>query len=147
MDRTTRRSFIQNTAALAAGLAIGGIASKGIKEHGPIVIRAYFLTKDPIEIQGALFADEKSGIFGIRVFGDKREDPLLVELGLGAVSEALAAPGRRIRTMAAFKHPMDKNGEVLLDIVAKDGNLNFTEAEKRYSVPAWIALSDVRKVL
>jgi hypothetical protein len=147
----TRRTFIQSAGALAAGAAAGGIAfaEHKIKEHGLVEIRAWFFTKDPIVIKSTIFSDERRGVFGIRLLGERGPcDARLAELRLSAVKAAVAVPGRVQKCAATTWNREGRKEEgSLLDLVARGGNLVVAGAGQLEKAPTWMSLADVRQVL
>jgi hypothetical protein len=146
MGNMTRRKFIQGTTAIAAGAAVGLTVSKGIREHAPVKIRTFFLSDDPIVIRGALYADDRRDVFGIRAF-DQGKETARVELRLSSVREVVASPARVARCRVTIRaHGRTQEGD--LNLVAKDGNLTFLVDEPgRPPSPIWMCLTDVRRVL
>ncbi len=145
----TRRTFIQSTAALAAGAAAGGIAFSEyeIKEHGLVDIRASFFGK-PIVIKSTIFSDELRDVFGVRLMGEHGpSDARLAELRLSAVKAALAVPGRiQKSSMTAWNAERGTKEEGFLDLVAKDGDLMIALPGRLENEPAWMSLVDVRQI-
>lgn len=150
MGNMTRRTFIQSAGALAAGAAAGGIVfpKHEIKEHGLVEIRALFFTKDPIIIKSTIFSDERQGVFGVRLLGERGPcDTRLAELRLSAVKAAVAVPGRVQKCAATMWNGEGKKEKGFLDLVTRGGNLMFANAGQLEEAPAWMSLADVRQVL
>jgi len=147
MGNMTRRRFIQGTTAIAAGAAVGLAASKGIRKHGPVEIRTFFLSPDPLVIQGALYADERRDVFGIRAF-DKGREAIRAELRLSSVRKAVASSDR-IRCHVTTWDGEGRIQEGDVNLVAKDDeNLTFLVDDRgRAPHPIWMGLTDVRRVL
>lgn len=147
MGNMKRRDFIRSTATLAAGAAVGEMIWKGIKEHGPVEIRTYFFSKDPIVIKGALFSDEHRNVFGVRIF-DKNGETAVAEMPLSAVKDALSE-GTAGRVKVAMAHVIDgKRKAGFVDIIVKDGNFTFLIAEPGHDpLPVWLKLADVQRVV
>jgi hypothetical protein len=146
MGNMTRRKFIQGTTAIAAGAAVGLTVSKGIREHAPVEIRTFFLSDDPVVVQGALYADDRRDVFGIRAF-DQGKEMARGEFQLSSVREVVASPARIARCHFTIReHGRTREGD--LNLVAKDGNLTLLVDEPgRPPSPIWMGLADVRRVL
>lgn len=147
MENVTRRAFIGSSAAIAAGAAVGLTAYQGIRRHGPVEIRMFFMSGDPIVIQSSLYADDRRDVFGIRVF-DEGKETARAELQLSIVRNAVSSPSKTTRCHITTR---DRDGEVLegdVNLVAKAGNLTFLIDEPgRSPSPIWMGLTDVRRVL
>lgn len=147
----TRRTFIQNAGALAAGAAAGGIAfpEHEIKEHGLVEIRAWFFSKDPIVVKSTIYSDERRDVFGVRILGERGPSDLrLAELSLSAVKAAISAPERIQKcAMTGWNAENGKLEEGFLDLVAKGGNLVVAGPGQLKRTPVWMSLADVCQIL
>jgi hypothetical protein len=109
-------------------------------------IRTFFLSDDPLVIQGALYADDRRDIFGIRAF-DKGREAVRAELRLSSVREVVDSSAR-IRCHVTTWDEKRRIQEGDVNLVAKDGNLTFLVDERgRAPHPIWMSLTDVRRVL
>jgi hypothetical protein len=147
MGNMTRRKFIHGTTAIAAGAAVGLTAFKSIRTYAPMEIRTFFLSDDPLVIQGALYADDRRDVFGIRTF-DKGREAVRAELRLSIVRETVAFPSRMARCHVTTWDQKGRIQEGDVSLVAKDGNLTFLVDERgRSPHPIWMSLTDARRVL
>ncbi len=144
----TRRTFIRNAGTMAAAAAIGIAAPESeIKEYGIVDIRTDIFGKTTI-LKATIFSNGPRDIFGIRLLGEPGPlDLRLAELRLSAVRETLATPGRPMRCAARMWTGNGTKREVPLDLVVDATKLSIADAEKLKVAPAWISLSDIRRVL
>jgi hypothetical protein len=144
----TRRTFIQSAGALAAGAAAGvALPEPKVKEHGLVELRAR-LFNDLVVVRSTIFADERRDVFGIRFLGERGpRDVRLVELQLSAVAVATAVPETICECpYVAWTYQGEKEGG-LLDLMGKDGNLLIAGPGQIKTIPFWMSLADVRRVL
>lgn len=144
--QTTRRTFLQSTAALVGGAAVGLTTSRGFREHGPVEVRTLLFSEDPIVMKARLFSDEFMNVFGIRVIPDKKE--VLVEFPLSTIKEVVASPSRTARCTIRVR---DTNGTTTdrmpVSVVAKVHDLKIMMGVGKDALPVWMALADVQRVL
>lgn len=153
METISRRTFIRGAVSIAAGAAagltvpgLGLAASKGIREYAPVEIGTYFLSTDPIIIQGAIYADDRQDVFGIRVF-DKGEEFGRAELRLSTVKE-IAASFKMVACRVIAQNEHGKTERFNVGISVRGGNLLIHCREQNHSsTPLWVSLADVRRVL
>jgi hypothetical protein len=147
MENVTRRAFIGSSAAVAAGAAVGLTASQGIRRYGPVEVRTYFLSKDPVVIQGEVFSDERRDVFRFILLHEGK-DAACAEIRLSDVRNAVAFPSKTTRCRVTM---WNKNGTIHdagVNLVAKDGNLTVLVDELvGPPSPIWMGLSDVQRVL
>lgn len=147
MENMNRRAFIGSSAAIAAGAAVGLTASQDIRRYGPVEVRTYFLSKDPVVIQGAIFSDERRDAFRFSILHEGKE-AACAELRLSNVRAAVASPSKTTRCHVTT---WNKNGYIDEDdvnLIAKDGNLTVLVDEPvGPPSPIWISLADVQRVL
>lgn len=143
MENVTRRNFIQGATVLAAGAAVGIPAYRGLKEHGPIDLRMYIFSKDPIIIKVMAFSDEKKDLFGIRAFGHKVEMRML----LSKVKKVMEPRFFAVSGAAEFEAE-DGVIERRAMIISRNGDdITFHAADSMESAPLWVKISDVQRVL
>ena len=153
MENMTRRTFIRGTAAIAAGAAAGltiprlGLAdSKSLREYAPVEVRTYFLGPDPLVIQGAIYADDRRDVLGIRVF-DKGKEFGWVKIRLSIVKEVVAS-SKMITCRVFARNEHGKIEEFNVDLSEHNGNIVLLIHEQNRSrTPVWMSLADVRRVL
>jgi hypothetical protein len=153
MGNMTRRTFIRGTAAIAAGAAagltipkIGQADSKGIREYAPVKVWTRFLGPESIVIQGAIYADDRRDVFGIRVF-DKGEEFSRAELPFSVVKDVMASP-KRITCRVSARNEHGKIERFIVNMFAHNGNLVLLILEQNHSsTPVWMSLADVQRVL
>ncbi len=144
----TRRTFIRNAGTMVAAATIGIAAIESeIKEHGIVDIRTDIFGKSTI-LKATIFSNGPRDIFGIRLLDEPGPlDLRLAELHLSAVRETLATPGRPMRCAARMWTGNGTKREVPLDLVVDATKLSIADAGKLKVGPAWISLSDIRRVL
>jgi len=143
----TRRQFAQSAGILAAGAAAGDVIWKGIKEHGPVKIRMFFFTEQPIVFGGDLFSDELKNVFRVRCYGEEKRT-MTAEIKLSEVKQAVAAPSMQIPVIMAMRDDQ-KSQHGKISLVAEDGKLTFLFEERagQKPTPVWLMLEDVKRVL
>ena len=146
METLSRRAFIGSGSVLAAGAIVGVSASRAIRRHGPVEIRTYFLTDDPIVFPGTLLSDGDRDLFRIRVF---------VERGRDAIAEAPLTSMREIMDhgpgaiLFGIRSPENKIERLPVAVKVDAENVTFLVGGPRYEKPwpFWLKVSDVRRVL
>lgn len=147
MAHMTRRTFIGSSAAISAGAAVGLTASQGVRRHGPVEVRTYFLSKDPVVIQGAVFSDERRDVFRFIILHEGKE-AACAELRLSNVRAAVASPSKTTRCRVTTWNKEGYFQEADVNLVAKDGDLTVLVDEPVGAPsPIWMSLSDVQRVL
>jgi hypothetical protein len=148
MENVTRRRFVQGTAAIVAGAAVGVTPSKSVRKQAPVEMRMYFFSGDPIVIKGMLYSDERQDRFGIKIYSDDGREELWAELRLSIVRESVASPSKTIRGPVTVRDWHGRTEEHRLSLIAADGNLTILMDEPgRPPSPAWMPLVDVKRVL
>ena len=146
--KLTRRTFLQNTAALAGGAAAGLLASNGIRKYGPVEIRTYFLSNDPLVIKGALFADDRKDVFGIRAFDEHGGQMCLIEMPLHDMKKIIDRRSSNSKVIVLIVDEHGKKDLAPLAVTVEHGNLTFfVNEEGEKPSPVWLRLSDVQRVL
>lgn len=148
MEQLTRRGFIGGTAAAAAGVALGVWAEKGVQRHGPVELRTYFLSNEPIVIPCDLWADEKRDIFGIHAFVEPGVDPI-VQISLSAMKRAIEAGSARSKVILLVTDGQRRRtSRVPLAMTVENRKVTFLiEEGEGHVTPVWLDLPDVRRVL
>lgn len=146
MKRMSRRAFIGSAAAVAAGTALGVSASEGIRRHGPVEIRTYFLSTDPIVIEGSLLADARRDLFRIYAQVDPKDSPLVAEMPLSGMRKAVeTGSGCILLVMTNGKCTRTERQPVAVKVDRE--NVTFVFGDIKDAAPVWLPLSDVRRVL
>jgi len=146
--KLTRRTFLQSAATLAGGAAAGLLASNGIRKYGPVEIRTYFLSNDPLVIKGSLFADERRDIFGIRAFDEHGGQMCLVEMPLHDMKKVVDMRSSNSKVIVLIVDEHGKKDLAPLAVTVEHGNLTFyMNEEGQKPSPVWLRLSDVQRVL
>lgn len=143
MENLTRRKFFQGAGVLAAAATVGIPLYKGIREHGPVDIRLFFFSKDPIVIKGHLLADHDQDLFRVRVY-HKDKVNLTAEMMLSEIQKIISMPEKKI----GFQMTVMGNGNINKEQVSgisRKGTLSFLIGEE--GSPVWLMLEDVKKVL
>lgn len=145
--KVTRRAFIGSTATLAVGAAAGIAAFKGFRRHGPIELRTYLFSKDPIVIQGDLSSDERRDVFRVHVKDDRGKEMCVAEMSLSGVRKAVDSWSGRGKVICLCIEEK-RTFPLPLAIVVEDGQVTFlVEEPGREPAPFWMRLVDVRRVL
>jgi hypothetical protein len=146
----TRRLFVEASAIAAAGMALGIKPIEGLREHGPVDVRTKFLWKDPLLIKANLYSNEDKNIFGLRVFNGGAEHARL-EMGLEYVRLIANDQGKKFGTfLAVFDGTGQKEVHRVMLKTDSDRLTIFIEDPDRpgdESMPVWMPLRDVRRVL
>jgi len=146
--KLTRRTFLQSAATLAGGAAAGLLVSSGIRKYGPVDIRTYFLSNDPIVIKGSLFADERNDVFGIRAFDERGRQMALVEMPLHDIKKIVDMRSPNSKVIVLIVGEDGKKDSGILAVTVEHGNLTFyMNEEGQKPSPVWLRLSDVQRVL
>ena len=143
MRKLTRRKFFQGASALAAAAAVGIPVYKGIREHGPVDIRLFFFSKDPIVIKGDLLANEVQDLFRVRVY-HKDKVNLTAEMKLSEIQKVISMPRKKVRLEMTVMGNGNINKEKV-NAISKNGTLSFLIGEE--GSPVWLMLKDVKQVL
>lgn len=139
----TRRVFLGSAAALAAGAAAFGIEESPYREISPVELELEFFRR--FSVKGRLYSDKRDDRFGFSV-----PDQGFFETSLGQVRKvvldfdwwscltvlvAFEGTGRNAMGRKTYNVPMMKENNCLHWLPTKD------------TMPMWIDLADVRKVL
>lgn len=143
----SRRKFFQGTSALAVAAAVGIPLYKGIKEHGPVDIRFFFFSKEPIVIKGDLLADKGRDLFRVRAYYEGQVN-LTTEMKLSDIEKIVSMPRRKVH----LDMTMMGNGNIKkeqISGISRNGTVSFLYEEKagQEESPVWLMLEDVTQVL
>ena len=146
MTKMTRRAFMGSAAAVAAGAALGVSASEGVRRHGPVEIRTYFLTRDdPIVIHGSLLADVRRDLFRIYAPVEPKDGPVVADMPLSGMKMAVeTGSGSFLLVMTDSRRTRTELRPVAVKVDRE--NVTFVFGHKD-EAPVWLPLSDVRRVL
>lgn len=146
MGKMTRRTFIKGSTGVAAGVALGISASEGIRRHGPVRIQTYFLTKDPIVIEGSLLTDAHRDLFRIYALVEPKYPPVIAEMSLSDMRMAVETGSGSI--LLVMKGYDKKTERAPVSVKVDRENVTFVfGGSRKDSAPVWLPLSDVQKVL
>ena len=150
----TRRSFIASSAVLSAGGILGAsgipVNRKAVREHGPVRLWAKMpvIFKEPVSVDGELFADDHRGMFGIRIFkhGLQREKTTIIEASLTDV-HAVVISGSSKTVCLCFDQDQPPI-RMPAAIIAEDGKVTFLiDCGKNDIVPLWMDRAELLRVL
>jgi hypothetical protein len=146
MGNMTRRKFIRGTIVMAAGAAAGLTAYKGFREHGPVDIKFYLFSKDPVVVKSSLFSDERRDIFGMRMLEAGHWLPAFqVEMPLSRIRRILSSAYRGGACPVTVYYRGGRTERTSMVVAAESEK--FTVRFDPDPTPVWLQLSDVRRVL
>lgn len=144
----TRRAFIRSTAALAAGAAVGVTAFRGIRRHGPVEIRTYLFSEDPIVVQGELSSDESRDLFRVHVLNEEGKETCIAQMPLSGVRMAVESRTNSRQKVICLCLEEKRMARLPLAVVVEGDKVTFlVEEPKGDPTPVWMDLADVRRVL
>lgn len=145
--KLTRRAFIRTTGTLAAGAAAGVMASRGLREYGPVELRTYFLSQNPIVIRSMLFSRESLDEFGVHIFDDDGKKAGTVRMSLSGMRRIIKSGSGREEVICHSEKCM-RTESMRMAVVSEQGKVSFLVDEAgNPPTPVWLQLEDVRKVL
>jgi len=143
MRNLTRRNFVQGAGVMAAAAVAGIPIYKGIRKHGPVDIRLFFFSKDPIVIKGDLLADHDQDLFRVRVY-HKDKVNLTAEMMLSEIQKIISVPRKKTSLQMTVMGNGNVNKEQVGGI-SRNGTLTFLIGEE--GSPVWLMMEDVKQVL
>lgn len=147
MRKVSRRAFVAGGVAAATSLTLGISASKGVRRHGPVEIRTYFFSKDPIVLEASLLADDQRDLFRILIQVEPKDPPVVVEMSLSGMRKAMRTGSENFpMVVTAVRCP--KPIRELVTAKVDSENVTFLcRGSRDFDEPVWLKRPDVLKIL
>lgn len=151
MEKISRRKFVGNASALAAGavamgagISVGKRALKGYRQHGVVDFKMFVFSPDPYVMKGWLFSDDTRNVFGF-IIDHGGWGTITVRTPLSPIERTvLHGDPTKVKLEIYRNQKLDEEKPVSVSIVDDKFMLHDNDHP---DAPLWISLRDIQKVI